>query len=119
MDLLRQLSTLDKVFDDHSADLASDFRAYKNHAYRVVNICLALSPHGLEHLEKIAIAAAFHDLSIWTNHTFDYIPPSVGLARAHLIDTRQTTRTSEITEMIVQHHKISRYRGDALVEEFR
>jgi hypothetical protein len=119
MDLVRQLSTLDKVLDDHSADLGSDFTAYRNHAYRVANICVALSHHGLEHLEKIAIAAAFHDLGIWTNHTFDYIPPSVRLARAHLITTGHTAWTSEITEMIVQHHKISPYRGDALVEEFR
>jgi hypothetical protein len=119
MDLVRQISILDKVLEDHAADLGSDFTAYRNHAYRVVNICVAISPGGLAHLEKVAIAAAFHDLGIWTNHTFDYIPPSVTLARAHLIASGQAAWTSEITEMILQHHKISPYRGDALVEGFR
>jgi hypothetical protein len=119
MDLVRQISILDKVLDGHAAELGGDFTAYRNHAYRVVNLCLALSPDGPEHLEKIAIAAAFHDLGIWTDHTFDYIPPSITLARAHLIASGQTAWISEITEMILQHHKISSYRGDALVEEFR
>ena len=119
MDLVPQISTLDKVLDDHAADLGSDFTAYRNHAYRVVNICVALSPDGFAHLEKVAIAAAFHDLGIWTNHTFDYIPPSVALVRAHLIASGQAAWTSEITEMILQHHKISPYQGDRLVEEFR
>jgi HD domain len=119
MDLVRQISILDKVLDDHAAELGGDFTAYRNHAYRVVNICVALSPDGPEHLEKIAIAAAFHDLGIWTDHTFDYIPPSIRLARAHLIASSQATWISEITEMILQHHKITPYRGDALVEEFR
>jgi hypothetical protein len=34
--------------------------------------------------EKIAIAGVFHDLGIWTNKTFDYIAPSVVLAREYL-----------------------------------
>jgi hypothetical protein len=119
MALLRQISILDKVLDDHAADLGGDFSAYRNHAYRIMNFCVALSPDGLAHLEKVAIAAAFHDLGIWTNRTFDYIPASVTLARAHLIASGQAAWTSEITEMILQHHKILPYRGDALVEEFR
>ena len=119
MDLVLQTPILDKVLDDHAAELGSDFAAYRNHAYRVMNFCVALSPDGLAHLEKVAIAAAFHDLGIWTNRTFDYIPTSVALARAHLNASGQAAWASEITEMIFQHHKISPYRGDALVEEFR
>src|SRR5262245_18957478 len=119
MDLVRQISILDKVLVDHAAELGGDFTAYRNHAYRVVNICLALSPDGRAQLEKIAIAAALHDLGIWPDHTFDYIPPSIALARAHLMASGQTEWTTQITEMILQHHKISHYRGDALVEELR
>src|SRR5262245_51638221 len=119
MDLVRQISIVDKVLDDHAAELGRDFTAYRNHVYRVVNICVALSPDSASHLEKIAIAAAFHDLGIWTDHTFDYIQPSITLARAHLVATGQAAWTAEITEMILQHHKISPYRGDALVEGFR
>src|SRR4030095_3436838 len=118
-DLIRQISILDKVLGDHAADLGGDFTAYRNHAYRVVNICVALSPNGSAHLEKIAIAAAFHDLGIWTDHTFDYIPPSITLARAHLTGSGQSAWTSEITDMIFQHHKLLPYPGDSLVEQFR
>ena len=72
LNLLRRISILDEVLEDHASDLGSDFTAYRNHAYRVVNICMALAPDGHAHLEKVAIAAAFHDLGIWTNHTFDF-----------------------------------------------
>jgi hypothetical protein len=37
-----------------------------------------------EQLEKVAVAAAFHDLGIWTDGTFDYLPPSIRLAREWL-----------------------------------
>ena len=47
--------------------------------YRVVNLCLTIA--GRAELEKIAAAAAFHDLGIWTNGTFDRIAPSIALAR--------------------------------------
>jgi hypothetical protein len=32
----------------------------------------------------LVIAACFHDLGIWTDHTFDYLSPSAGLARDYL-----------------------------------
>jgi hypothetical protein len=119
MDLVKQISILDKVLDGHAAELGDDFTAYRNHTYRVVNLCVALAPDGPAQLEKIAIAAAFHDLGIWTDQTFDYIPPSVRLARAHLIASGQEAWMSEITEMILEHHKVSRYRGEPLVDQFR
>lgn len=52
--------------------------------YRVVNLCLAIVGDSPVELEKIAVAAVFHDLGIWTNNTFDYIAPSVAIARKHL-----------------------------------
>jgi len=119
MNLFKQISILDRVLDRHAAELGDDFTAYRNHTYRVVNLCVAFSPSGETQLEKVAVAAAFHDLGIWTDHTFDYLPPSVRLARAHLIASGQERWTSEITEMILKHHKVSPYRGDPLVEQFR
>src|SRR5262245_59151688 len=119
MELIQNVSVLDTILESHASELGRDFTAYRNHTYRVVNFCLALSPNGPAQLEKIAIAAAFHDLGIWTDHTFDYIPPSVRLARVHLMASGQAPWTAEISEMILQHHKVSRYRSDALVEQFR
>lgn len=101
--------------------MGGDFTPYRNHAYRVVNLCVALSSGESAQLEKIATATAFHDLGIWTNHTFDYLEPSARLACAHLTRTGRETWSAEITEMILEHHKISPYRGEPhwLVEPLR
>ena len=55
-----------------------------NHTYRVANLCLAQANGRADAVEKVAIAVAFHDLGIWTDHTFDYLEPSVRLATAYL-----------------------------------
>jgi HD domain len=118
---LTRIATLDAVLDAHAQELAGDFVAYRNHTYRVANLCVALSPHRPDTLEKIAIASAFHDLGIWTNHTFDYLQPSVSLATAYLRDVGKTSWTREIAEMVLEHHKILPYRREprSLVEPFR
>ncbi len=119
--LLVEIPTLDRLLDDHAAELGRDFTGYRNHTYRVANLCVLLSPDAPERLEKIAIAAAFHDMGIWTDGTFDYLEPSIRLAREHLVRLSRTEWTSEITAMILEHHKISRCPGDSssLVEAFR
>jgi hypothetical protein len=119
--LLTEIATLDELLDAHAAALGKDFMAYRNHTYRVVNLCAALSSREPEQIEKMAIAAAFHDLGIWTEGTFDYLPPSIRLVAAHLAHSGRAGWASEITEMILEHHKISAYRGDPrwLVEPFR
>lgn len=109
------------MLETHAAELGGDFTAYRNHAYRVVNLCVALSPCDAAQLEKVATAAAFHDLGIWTDRTFDYLRPSAGLACAHLSRTGREEWAPEVTEMILQHHKLSPYRDrrDWLVEPLR
>jgi HD superfamily phosphodiesterase len=70
--LLTSVPTIDEVLHDHASELGRDFIAYRNHAYRVVNLCAAIVKDSVD-LEKIAVAAVFHDLGIWTNKTFDDI----------------------------------------------
>jgi hypothetical protein len=119
--LLTEISLLDEVFEAHAVELGGDFTADRNHAYRVVNLCVALSPGEPAQLEKIATAAAFHDLGIWTDCTFDYLGPSAELACAHLTRAGREEWAPEVTEMIFEHHKISPYRGQRhrLVEPLR
>jgi hypothetical protein len=121
MRLCREVPALDALLDAHAVALGADYTAYRNHTYRVANLCAGLVPDGTAHLEKIAIAAATHDLGIWTAGTFDYLPPSIALATAHLAAAGRSEWTAEVTAMIREHHKISAYRGDcgALVEPFR
>lgn len=119
--MLTAIATLDTLLGAHAVALGSDFTGYRNHTYRVANFCIALSSGDPLQVEKIAIAAAFHDMGIWTDGTFDYLPPSIRLAEAYLAGTDRADWTPEIVEMILQHHKISRYRANPhwLVEPFR
>ncbi len=119
--MLTEIATLDEVLDAHAAELRGDFTAYRNHAYRVANLCLALSPDTPGRVEKIALAAAFHDLGIWTDGTFDYLPPSVRLAREHLARTGRPEWADEVAAMIDGHHKVTPIRGapGSLAEPFR
>jgi len=40
--LLTSLPTVEEVLDDHASELGHDFMAYRNHVYRVANLCLAI-----------------------------------------------------------------------------
>jgi hypothetical protein len=119
--LLASLPTVEQVLDDHAVELGDDFVAYRNHVYRVVNLCVAIMGDRRVELEKIAVAAVFHDLGIWTNHTFDYIGPSVALAREHLTARAMAAWIPEIDAMIADHHKVTAVRVERqpLVESFR
>jgi hypothetical protein len=116
-----RIATVDAVLNEHSATIGRDLVGYRNHVYRVANICLSLTTDAGDVIERVGIAAVFHDLGIWTHHTFDYIEPSVELARAHLGRTGREPWTDEVTAMIREHHKISRDAGHMgpLVEAFR
>ena len=117
--LLTRIPIIDDVLDNHAAALGDDFVGYRNHVYRIVNLCVAFA--GQRELEKIAITAVFHDLGIWVHGTFDYIAPSIGLARDDLIARKREDWTAEIEEMIANHHKITRSSAapNTLIEAFR
>jgi hypothetical protein len=121
--LLIEIPTADRILESHAADIGRDYAAYRNHVYRVVNLCASIMPLPLDAtgLEKIAIAAAFHDLGIWTDRTFDYLEPSVRLAEGHLVRSGKKGWSAEIAAMILEHHKLSPYRDNRfpLVEPFR
>jgi len=119
--LLTQVPVLDDVLSAYAEALGGDFTAYRNHAYRVLNLCAALTTRDPEPLEKMAVAVAFHDLGIWSAGTFDYLGPSMRLAREHLERAGKAAWTPEIDAMILEHHKLSRYTSQPewLVEPFR
>lgn len=119
--LVGTIAVLDELLDTHATALGGDFTAYRNHAYRVANLCLMAAGPDADAVTKVGIAAALHDMGIWTDDTFDYLEPSCRLARAHLAAAGLGGWTDEIVAMILEHHKITRYRGrsDWLVEPFR
>lgn len=110
----------DEILASYSAELGSDFSAYRNHVCRELNFFLALS--GLPSLPTaVLVAAAFHDLGIWTHDTFDYLPPSIELARAYLAKAGLQALDAEVGIIINEHHKLLPYRGpfSANAEAFR
>ena len=117
--LLTYIPVIEDVLNDHATVLGNDFSSYRNHVYRVANLCVALA--GKSELEKIALAAVFHDLAIWTNHTFDYIAPSIALVHDHLATRARADWSVDIEGMISDHHKITRSTAEpnSLVEAFR
>ena len=117
--LLTRIPTIDDVLNDYATALREDFPGYRNHVYRIVNLCVTMA--GRSELEKIAVAAVFHDLGIWANGTFDYIAPSIALARDYLVAHAQEDWIAEIERMIADHHKITPSTGgpDSLIEAFR
>jgi hypothetical protein len=120
-DVVAGIPWLDAILNRHASALGADFEPYRNHAYRVANLCAAQLPRSDEQIEKIGTAAAFHDLGIWTDRTFDYLEPSVRLARAHLAAAGRHEWMADVSAAIGAHHQISRYEGpgQAFVEAFR
>lgn len=118
--MLTALPTLDAILEVHAGAIGRDFTGYRHHAYRVANFCWLLRPGDDEALEKLSVAAAFHDLGIWTARTFDYLPPSIALAEAHLHADGKAHWRAEIAAMIGMHHKLTRAAASSpLVDAFR
>lgn len=111
----------DEILTSFALAIGADLQGYRNHIYRVLNFHSALS--GTESLPSLAvqIAAAFHDLGIWTDDTLDYLPPSIALATEYLDSQQRPGLKDEVRALILEHHKVRRYRGACAdsVEFFR
>ena len=110
---------LEEILGEWKKELGDDFDGYKNHVYRMINFCFAQDIFSDDEREKIIIAGCFHDLGIWSNKTFDYLPPSIELAKDYLNRNNLGELIPEIVPMIDEHHKLGKYEKDLLVETFR
>jgi hypothetical protein len=124
-EILRSLPLVDEILESHRDPHAhgddAGYDAYKAHVYRVVNFARALVPDRPDRDDKLAIAAAFHDLAAF--ETLDYLVPSIAAQDAWLQETGRNNWSDELALMVAQHHRLSRYgptRAHApLVEAFR
>lgn len=127
MKIESSISLLEELLAPWQSLIGADYPGYRHHLYRMVHCCVALKGHASlaecdeQELQKICIAACFHDIGIWINNTVDYIGPSLPPARAYLQEHGLTAWTDEVVLMISEHHKLRRYRDPAypLVEIFR
>jgi hypothetical protein len=111
---------IDEVLRSFAGALGTEFNAYRNHVCRVLNyFCLLSSDTNVP--SAVLIAAAFHDLGIWTARTFDYLEPSIREAGTYLAEQSLEHLRPEVVVIIDQHHKLRPYRGEfaANVEVYR
>jgi len=101
--------------------MGADGEGYKNHCYRMLHFTQALYPCDSSEKHKLVIAAAHHDIGIWSAHTVDYLPPSRTEALRYLQAQGKTAWSEEVALMIDEHHKLTRFKDPKfpLVEAFR
>lgn len=112
---------IEEILDAARPRLGDAHLGYRGHVYRTFNFCRLLAEPGTDRDDKIAIAAAFHDVAAFPEGNLEYIPPSAAAAREHLQATGRAAWIPEVDLMIELHHKVTPYR-DAhalLVEPFR
>ena len=121
MELRTTFPLVDEILHSFAAPLGNDLVAYRNHVCRVLNYLRVLAPEANADLGRLQIAAAFHDLGIWTDRTFDYLEPSKRLARDYLASHGLAHFAPEIQAIIDHHHQLTPYRGvfSSSVEPFR
>lgn len=112
---------IDSMLEPWKEVIGRDYEGYRNHVVRMATFCLMLQPCSPQDQRKIEIAACFHDIGIWTDNTLDYLSPSVPPARKYLDEHGLTDWTQEISEMILEHHKIREVKDGVtpMVELFR
>jgi hypothetical protein len=120
MKIEENIPLVENILSEWKDRMGGDHEGYKNHVYRMVNFCFALREFTPEQREKIVIAGCFHDLGIWPDNTFDYLPPSIALAKDFLQTHGLEKWSVEIETMIDQHHKLRNYdHGEPTIEVFR
>lgn len=119
--MLVHIPLLEELLQPHMSTLGHDAVGYRNHVYRVVNLAWSLGGGDDAALQRLVIAAAFHDLGIWSAGTVDYLEPSRALALAQLRSSGREAWSVEVDAMIANHHRLSRYSecADNPVERFR
>jgi len=121
MELRREFPLAESIVLGFADVLGGALSAYRNHVCRVLNYELVLAGEEREGRDAVLIAAAFHDLGIWVEGTFDYLGPSERLAREYLATNGLEGIAPEVEAIIHHHHKLTPYRGPfvATVETFR
>jgi hypothetical protein len=110
--LCLSFSRVDEILDEFAGEIGVDFEGYRNHVYRGLNYFGALHDAAAPVPEPVLLAAAFHDIGIWTDATFDYLAPSERRAHAWLKRRGLMAYAPEVAALIHEHHKLRTYRGE-------
>lgn len=109
-EILRTSALAEEILESHRHRARGDdagYDAYKAHVYRVINFARALTPDGPDRDDKLAIAAAFHDLAAFD--TLDYLVPSIEAQDAWLQKTGRQSWSDELALIVAEHHRLLTY----------
>ncbi|MDY6999368.1 MAG: HD family phosphohydrolase [Actinomycetota bacterium] len=123
-EIVCSLPLADEILEEHRHRAHGDeagWEAYRSHVYRVINFARALSADGPDRDDKLAIAAAFHDIAVFD--TLDYLVPSIEAQDDWLARTGRRSWSDELALVVAEHHRLTRYPATrphaALVEAVR
>lgn len=125
MDGLASDPLIDEILAEHRGWSGGDvdgWAGYRNHAQRVLIFARRLRcPDAAdpEADEKLAVAAAFHDLAVFT--TVDYLRPNLEAMSTWLTARGRSHWVREVGLAMTLHHRVRPYRGEAtgIVEPIR
>lgn len=112
----------DEILATYKNVIGRDYDGYRNHVTRMLNFCHYLLPTiSDEDSQKLQIAAAFHDIALWTHDRVDYLVPSYEECNRYLVANNLSHWQEEVQIIIDMHHLMSVYQGpfEHLTEVFR
>jgi hypothetical protein len=120
-DMLTPHPVAEALLEGWRARLGPAHHAYANHAHRVFHLARRLGALDASLDEPLAITAAFHDVGIWLDDTFEYLAPSAARAAAHVQTVGHPEWAAMVTAAIEAHHKVTPWNGPnaAFVNAFR
>lgn len=122
MKVINSFPLTDEILSEFREVIKGDFDGYRNHVTRMLNFCHYLLPDiSEEDSKKLQIAAAFHDIALWTHDRVDYLVPSYQDCHQWLTANGLDEWKDEIQVIIDMHHLIGKYEGPyaELAEVFR
>ncbi len=122
VDLLQTHPLVEEILDSHRDHAAGDERgwaSYRGHVYRVFNMARVIVPDRDHRDAKLAIAAAFHDIDVFSS--LNYLGPSIRTMDTWLKRTGRGAWAEELAVIVAKHHHLTSYRGRhaELAEAFR
>ena len=99
--------SLDAILEEHRAEIDTEYTGYRNHCLSVYNLVRVAVELDERQDEAVAIAAAHHDIALWTDDRIDYLDPSRDHALAWLEREGRAELSGVVSEMIMYHHKIT------------
>ncbi|MGL6313261.1 HD domain-containing protein [Vibrio sp. WXL103] len=122
MEVTTHYPLVDEILLSYQSVIKQDYDGYRNHVTRMLNFCHYLAPEITpEQSKKLQIAAAFHDIALWTHDRVDYLVPSYQECATYLEQQGLNDWQQEIQIIIDMHHLVSVYTGpyQELTEVFR